>query len=961
MRVPTQERRPFKLRGWMIAIVVILLVLLFSLRGLAVFYTDYLWFDSLGQSGTWSGLLGAKIIPSIVFTVVFLLILLANLLIADRLAPKVRGLGPATPEDEIVVRYQQSTARYQGRIRVGIALFFALIAGIGVAAQWREWVLFTNRVDFHIEDPQFHRDVGFYVFQLPFIKFMIDWLFAGLVIVLLVTAVAHYLNGGIRFQSPLQRVTPQVKAHISVILAVMALVKTADYFFSRYELNFSDRGTVDGATYTDINAQLPALEFLTIVSVIAALLFLWNIWRRGWVLPVIAVGLWAFVSLIVGTIYPAAIQNFKVKPDEFATERKFIKRNIEATRNAFGLANVTPAQFDFTDLQQEQVATNLSTIDNARIWDPETILSPFEALQGFQSYYRINDVDVDRYLVDGQVSQVMIASRDLNSGDLPNQSWVNEHLIFTHGYGAVASPSTQTDSGNPTFYVSDVPTKNEGIELRGKGAEVYFAEKLDEYVIVNGDQSEFNYARQGQRGDAQNRYNGKDGVELSNVIRRAAFALRFGDPNPLISGQVNSESKVLMVRDVRDRAQKLAPFLKFDDDPYPVVVDNKLLWILDGYTTSDMYPYSQLTPGEGGLDGEFNYARNSVKATVDAYNGDVTFYVIDRKDPLIRAYGQAFPDLFTPQAQMPDAVRDHLRYPEDLFTVQTDVFGKYHVTDARRFYRQSERWLRSPDPIVTSQLTGNGSGRRNANRSPEINATTERQAPYYLYIRLPEDDEESFLLMQPFVPVSEGQQTRLSSFMTAKSDPQNYGELELFVMPPSKTVQGPAQVANAIDSDQNLSPKFSLLNQEGSTLVKGNLQLIPVGDSIVYIQPIYVQRKSLGYPQFQFVVAFTENRAPTFGANVAEAVNNLFGITTSDPTEPGEPTTDNRDAEQLLADAAERFAAAEAALKEGDLEAYAQLEAEGRDLVAQALRLLQQGDSGSEPTTAPTAEQASAR
>ena len=456
--------------------------------------------------------------PALVFTLIFFAILFANLVIADRLAPRFRPMGAPTPEDELVSRYQQTTTRYRGRIRVGIAVFFALIAGIGVSSQWRQWILFTNSVDFGIKDPQFDKDVGFYVFRLPFINFMIDWLFAGLVIVLLVTAVAHYLNGGIRFQSPLQRVTPQVKAHLSVLLAVMALVKTADYYFSRFELNLSDRGVVDGASYTDVKAQLPALNFLIFVSIIAAALFIWNIWRRGWVLPVIAVGLWAFVSLVVGTIYPAVIQNLKVNPNEFATERPYIRRNIAATRQAFNLSSIDVKDFNYSqDLQPAVVDANRPTIDNARLWDPTVIRSTYQTLQALQTYYRINDVDVDRYTLDGQTTQVLLSARELNSSELPSQSWVNEHLVYTHGYGAVASPSNKAATdGSPSFVLSDIPPKGEQIALTGRGAEIYFGEGLDGFVIVDAKQKELNYARQGVR-DSRTRYRGRDGVDVGQL------------------------------------------------------------------------------------------------------------------------------------------------------------------------------------------------------------------------------------------------------------------------------------------------------------------------------------------------------------------------------------------------------------------------------------------------------------
>src|SRR3954468_16095397 len=410
MRVPPVERRRrggFRIRGWMIAVVVVVVVLFLSARGLAGFYTDYLWFDSVGFGSTWRGLLWARFAPTAVFTVLFFVLMLASLTVADRLAPRTRTMGP---EDELLARYQQSVGQYSGRIRIAVSAFFALVTGGSVASQWQEWILFTNAQSFHINDPQFGKDVGFYVFRLPFLTFLFDWLFAALIIILIVTAVAHYLNGGIRLQSPFQRVTPQVKAHLSVILALMALVKTAQYFLGRYELNFSTRGVVEGASATDVKAQLPALNLLIFISIGAAVLFLWNIRRRGWVLPIIAVGLWAFVSLVIGTIYPAAYQQFKVGPNEYQAEAKYIDRNIRATRDAFGLDQVAPKDFDFTSLKnglnvdqaRTLVDSNSGTINNARLWDPNVIRDTYLTLQNLQTYYQIGDVDVDRYLIDGE-------------------------------------------------------------------------------------------------------------------------------------------------------------------------------------------------------------------------------------------------------------------------------------------------------------------------------------------------------------------------------------------------------------------------------------------------------------------------------------------------------------------------------------------------------------------------------
>jgi hypothetical protein len=988
MRVPTEApRRRFRLRGWLIALVVIVVVLLFSLRGLAGFYTDFLWFDSLGQSSTWSSLLAAKVAPALVFTVVFFAIMYANLVIADRIAPKYRSMGP---EDEFIARYRQATGRFAGRIRIGVAIFFALIAGIGVSSQWKQWVLFTHATSFGVKDPQFHKDVGFYVFKLPFIEFILEWLFAGLVIVLIVTAVEHYLNGGIRFQTPFQRVTPQVKAHLSVILALMALVKTAQYYFGRYELTLSTRGVVEGAGYTDVKAELPALELLIVISVVSAGLFIWNIWRRGWVLPILAVGLWAFVSLAIGTIYPALIQQFKVGPNEFATEKPYIARNINSTRKAFGLDKVATEQYDFTSFNdvsspQDVVGEqNAGTVDNARLWDPGVIQETYSQLQGLQTYYQIGDVDVDRYLVNNEQRQVLIAARNLNSADLPSQSFVNRHIVYTHGYGVVASPSNAVATGGtPDYYLSDVPvqTVDNAIPIdQGPASEIYFGEGLTSYVLTGAEQKEFNYQTPGSA-DRFTRYKGADGVALSNWVRRAAFALRFGSIDPLISGQVTSSTKLLMERDIRARVEKLAPFLSFDADPYPVVLGNKTLWVMDGYTSSDMYPYSQEVTGEGGLARSMNYVRNSVKVTVDAYQGTVKFYVFDTHDPIIRSWQKAFPDLFTPKSQMSDELKAHLRYPEDLFKAQTDQYGRYHVTEPKRFYNGSAKWLVSPDPgtSVENFISTGGTAAPASNQPQAATSTGKRIDPYYLNIKLPGDDKENFVLLRPFVPVSSGNSiNRLSSFLTAKSDPGSYGKLQSFNMPSGENVDGPIQVSNQIDGTQQISFSLSLLNQQGggSRVQKGNLQLIPIGNSIVYVQPFYVRSSSEGgYPKFQFVAVFTQDKGAVCAPSINEAISRLFddqssqqatacttelaaagagdllggnagtpsSSSTTSTTTTTTPPAAGGSVQSQLDQAAALFDQADAALKTGDLGTYQSLQKQAVALVKSAQAQLDKG------------------
>jgi uncharacterized membrane protein (UPF0182 family) len=943
VRVPTVERRrrSFRVRGWIIAGVVLLLILLFSLRGLAGFYTDFLWFDSVGQGSTWRSLLSAKVVPALVFTVVFLVIMLANLTIADRLAPKYRSMGP---EDELVERYQQFVSPYQGRIRVGVSLFFALIAGVGVSSQWQEWVLFTNRVDFGVKDPQFNQDIGFYVFQLPFLRFIADWLFAGLVIVLLVTTVAHYLNGGIRFQSPFQRVTPQVKAHLSVILAVMALVKTAQYYLDRFNLTLSERGVVTGASYTDVKAQLPALNLLIFISIVAAGLFIWNIWRRGWVLPIIAVGLWGFVSIVIGTIYPAGVQKFRVEPNEYQNEQQYIERNIAATRAAFGLGAIETTAFDYQqDLDSAIVAENSASIENARLWDPAVTKATYQSLQGLQTFYKIDDVDVDRYRVGDQTRQVVLSAREISSGELPSKSWVNQHLVYTHGYGIVAAPTNAAVDGNPEFIASGIPVaKDAPITL--DVPDLYFGEHQPGYALVDAKQREFDYPREG-RTDATTRYKGKDGVKLDNPIRRAAFALRFGDINPLISGQIDGNTKVLYVRDVKDRVEKLAPFLDLDADPYPVVTGGRVVWVLDAYTTTGRYPYAQKVsgPGDTGLGHSFNYVRNSVKATVDAYDGTVRFYVIDNKDPLIRAYRKAFPDLFTDFNKMPKDLQAHLRYPEDLFRVQSDVYSRYHVTESRRFYQGSAKWLLSPDPgsgqLTAAQLRA---ATAEAGRTGAT-STGDRMRPYYLNINLPGEPEPTFLILQPFVPVSAGnKQTRLVSFMVARSDPGNYGKMTAFEMPQGESVLGPVQVDNRIKSTPEVSRQLTLLNQQGSTVIQGSLQLIPVGKSILYIRPFYVQAAGASsFPQFRFVVVAYGGQDPVLALTVEQGLAQLFGQAPPPPLPGGEtptPPPSGGNVQDLLNQANQRYQQAQDALRQGNLAEYQRLINEVGDLIGQAQR-----------------------
>jgi uncharacterized membrane protein (UPF0182 family) len=975
MRVPSdmprQRRQGLGSRGrvGLVLLAVALFILLTSLRGIAGFYTDFLWFDSLGLKSVFTGILGAKISLTVMFSLLFFVLLWANLFIADRLAPRFR---PAGPEEEVIERYHELIGHRTGLVRTIVSLVFALIAGAGVGGQWNDWILFTHAHDFGVKDAQFKVDVGFYVFKLPFYSFLVDWAFASVVIVLIVVAVAHYLNGGIRLQGAAQRVTPQVKAHLSVLLGLLALIKAVGYYLQRFELTFSHRGTVDGATYTDVKAQLPAINLLIVISIAAVALLIVNIWQRGWVLPVLAVGLWAFVAVVVGSIYPAIIQRAKVQPAESSKEAPYIARNIEATRAALNMTKETVSTKTFAaddKLDTAALAENEGTVKNIRLWDPDVLKNTYQRLQEVSPFYSITDVDVDRYQIDGETRQLLVSARSLNTGGVPQSSWEARHLTYTHGYGAVAAPSNAKDEdGRPSLLLRDIPPRYTDDSLALDQPAVYIGENLSGYVIVNSGRKEIDF--QGQNGTRLTQYKGKDGVKVGNYLRRAAFALRFGDINPLISGNVKSGSKILLVRDVRERVKALAPFLSFDADPYSVVVDGRVKWIVDAYTTTNHYPNAQRAdhaslPDGSGLDKDFNYVRNSVKAVVDAYDGTVTFYAVDDSDPILRAYRDAFPDLFTDGSKVPDEVRDHFRYPEDLFRVQTNMWGRYHIDDPDDFYNQNDAWN-----VAQKPPTGSGTAvltQTTDQTGRAVSTREERIEPYYLLMRLPGETKESFLLLRPFVPVSgDDSRKELTAFMVAKSDGDDYGKLETFVMPRSDRPDGPGIVAATMQQDPDVSQLQTLLGQQGSNLIYGNLILVPINQSLLYVRPVYTEAESTSIPELKKVIVAYEGNVAVKDT-LQEALSTLFGNAPDTGEEAGndggvtnEPPSD--DVATLLGRAVDAFAAADSALKDGDLGTYQDKVKEAQDYINQANDLegassgktTGTGTSGSTSTTSTT-------
>ena len=983
MRVPTDfPRRPrasSRTRVALIATAVVLVILIISARGIAGFYTDYLWFNQLGFSQVFTGLLWTKTFLAVLFVAVMFALVLINLVVADRIAPKFRPLGP---EDEIVQRYREAVGRHAGKVRIAVAAIFALILGAGQSARWNDWILFSHTQRFNIKDPQFGKDVGFFVFRLPFLQFLVSWSFAAVVVATFLTAVFHYLNGGIRVQAATNRVTPQVKAHLSVLFGLLALIKAAGYYYQRFALDFSHRGPVQGASYTDVHAQLPAYNLLIFIMVLAFGLFIANIRLKGWTLPLLAIGLWMLVSIAVGALYPLFIQQARVKPSENQKEKTYIGRNITATRSALGLdkVRVTPFQYNET-LTAQDLNDNAQTIRNVRLWDPAPglTLSTFQQLQNLRQYYSINTVDIDRYMLGGAVTQTVLGVRDLNQKDLPQSSWINQHLQFTHGYGAVVAPANAvTADGRPVFLLKDVPPTVSPGSPAGTPTftqpSIYFGEKTTNFSIVNTKQPELDF----QKPDGSNQssdYAGKGGVVLSSIVRRAAFAARFSDWNILISGRITNRSRVIFIRDVQSRIHKAAPFLHLDNDPYAVIINGRVLWVQDAYTLTNNYPYGETVnvdrlPNSSGLKTSFNYVRNSVKAVVDAYDGTTTLYIQDATDPILQAYRSAFPKLFTPAGQMPAELPAHLRYPEDLFKTQTTMYGRYHITDVDSFYANNDAWNVAQDPGVgKADLKAQTTQATTPNGTPVGAGQRNRQDPYYLVTRTPGETKEEFQILQPFVPQSANdQQENLSAFMVARSDPGDYGTLEVYTMPRGVLVDGPAQIDSFIQQNTTVSEDISLLNTNNSEADFGNVLTIPIKQSLLFIRPLYVKstRTENSIPQFKKAIVVYGNKV-AYANSLQEALDQLFPgtanltqeqATTTTPTPtPGTTVTpvptQAATAAQLLQQAQQDFAAADAALKAGDLATYQQQTKAGEAATAQALGLLTGSSPSSTTTTAP--------
>lgn len=789
-------------------------------------------------------------------------------------------------------------------------LYFAIIAAVfaffisGFAGGfWMEILEFFRHVPFNISDPAFGTDLSFYIFRLPFYRFLYGFMMMALVATLVIVGFIYFiLSPATRGKQGLLMLPARGVTHLSLLFALIFALKAWDYHLQKLELVLSPRGVVFGAGYADIMANYPALLVLMILSLVIALAFVVNLFIKKPRLFIYAILVLTGASLLGGWAYPTLIQGFVVEPSEFNYEQEYLARNIKFTREAYGVDQFSIRRYDpVKTLSWSDLRDNPGTINNVRLWDYRPLLTTFNELQAIRLYYRFNDVDIDRYQVDDEYRQVMIAARELDKSRLADQAqtWVNLNLQYTHGYGVTMSPVNEvTKEGMPQYFLGDIPPKG---SLQLDNPAIYFGELTDDYVIVNTKTKEFHYATASDE-NAFTYYEGEAGIPLKNFLRRALFALKFGEYRILISNELSSESKILFDRSIDERVRKLAPFLKYDADPYIVVAEGRLFWMLDAYTTTDSYPYSAPY-------GDLNYIRNSVKVVIDPYHGSVDYYIVDPEDPLVQTYQKIFPELFKPFEEMPEELTRHMRYPSGLFNTQAQVLTLYHITDPNVFYTREDLWA-----LPFEQSFGQ----------------EQQMEPYYTIIQLPNYDKPEYVLILPFTPDS---RNNMISWMVARCDQPHYGDVEVFHFPTERVTLGPRQIENRIDQSTEISEQFTLWGQAGSKVIRGNLLVLPINNSLLYVEPIFLQADSGGLPELaRVIVVFGET--VVMEDTLEKSLIRIFGEMDALPPEIEEDMPLDLTKDDLETD----FDAA------GLGEGWAELIKNAQDVFAQALESQQEGD-----------------
>ncbi|HEU5254532.1 MAG TPA: UPF0182 family protein [Vicinamibacterales bacterium] len=822
-------------------VIVVLALLFFGAPSLIRFYTDWLWFGEVGYQEVFTTIVRSQ---ASLFTITFVIAVLW-LVFNLRLA-----LGSMREGQPIFTTQQGIEVALPGRqqlrtIASAIAMILAALIGLYASSQWETWVLWRNAAPFAQQDPILGYDIGFYVFSIPFLQF-VRGIGQTLVIMAALGAGAIYALSGMFPTGPFSvlSMTPTMRRHIALLVAVFFLLVAGGAWLGRLELLAHPAGIIYGASYADVHARMPVALALTVVSILGAVLaVIHGLTRRNWPIPV-AIGLYLLVSL-GGEAYATLLQRFVVTPNEQARESPFIRHNIDATRRAFALDRVDERGLTGDAvLTRDDIARNAPTLQNIRLWDHQPLLDTFGQLQEIRTYYDFVSVDNDRYVINGRPQQVMLSARELNSNSLPNRTWVNERLTFTHGYGLTLGPVNQvTTEGLPVLWVRNLPTETIP-DLPISEPSLYFGELSNDYVIVRTRTREFHYPRGDENVFTQ--YSGSGGLALESLGRRIMFALRFGAYQIAFNDDITGESRILFHRNIAERVQEIAPFLTFDRDPYLVLADGRPYWMYDAYTTSNRYPYS--TPAGG-----VNYIRNSVKIVIDAFNGTTIFYAADPRDPVLATYANVFAGMFKPLAEMPATLRSHIRYPEDMFALQASVFATYHMTEPAVFYNREDQW-----------------------EVPTIDDSGEAQAamqPYYTIMRLPGEADAEFIQMLPFTP---RRKDNLAAWLVARSDGDHYGEVRVFEFPKQKVVFGPRQVVARINQDQMISPQITLWNQQGSQVTWGTLMVIPIEESLIYVRPLYLRGAGGRIPELTRVVVVYQDQI-IMEQTLEGALARLFG------------------------------------------------------------------------------------
>ena len=811
--------------------------LLLVVPSAAGYYTDWLWYLELGYEQVFLRSLNAQGTVFLATFVTVLVFLLVNLRLAQ---------GSVRRPSIVVGRTQDGrpltiqSSEIAGWARPG-AMIVALMFGFSNAGNWLEWLSFFNAVPFGDRDPLFGRDVAFYVFRLPVWQSLREQALVVSFLTLIACTLLYLLSGSFVLESrgsgmswPRFRLVPGARRHLSLLGALIFGLMAWGTWLAMFNTLLTPANVVFGASYVDVHASLPFLRISIGVLVLGAGLAIWHgFGGRGWAIP-LAVGLYLVVS-VAGGVYAGVIQSFIVGPNESSKEQEFINYNIAATRRAYALDRVEERELTGdAALTPQQIANNASTVENVRLWDHDQLLQTFSQIQEIRTYYDFVSVDNDRYTVGGKERQVMLSVRELNTDLLPTHSFINERLTFTHGYGLTLGPVNQvTTEGLPVLFVQDLPPQVNGMDLPITEPSIYFGELSSDYALVRTGTPEFHYPRGND--NVTTYYQGEAGVPVGGFLRRLAFALRFGTTDILVTGQIGPESRILFHRRIRDRVATLAPFLTPDNDPYPVVHDGRVFWIQDAYTTTSNYPYSTPAPTSTAPAG-MNYVRNSVKIVIDAYNGATTFYLAEPNDPIVRTIASVFPSLFRPLEEMPEGLRQHIRYPEDIFRWQANVFTTFHMTNPSVFYNKEDQW----------QIPALDSDR----------AATPLQ-PYYTIMKLPGEARAEFVQILPFTPRAKD---NLAAWMVARSDPPHYGEMLVFQFPKQKIVYGPRQIAGRINQDQVISPQITLWNQQGSEVKWGTLLVIPIEESLLYIRPLYLRSPEGKIPELKRVVVAYQNQ-----------------------------------------------------------------------------------------------------